>query len=187
MEGERAVKKINDERQRRIDRQRDERLAFEEAKRAEAAEKIREDASAPAFEREIEDCRTLIEQFSRTTGAQVDTQSSAATNGHASNLPKLELRKVDNAAPEGAVALKKKGQDEEEYFVGKKGKKKGDKKANAQPSTSSTHSLQLPMATLSALIQLEVTVPLSQSDLPRTIEELKKKKTWFEENQVRQE
>jgi hypothetical protein len=184
-----TVKKLNDDRQRRMDRQRDERLAAEEAKRAEVTERLREEAAAPAFEREIEDCRTLIDQFSRSSGSRDSAPSPAATNGHASNLPKLELRKVDNAAPEGAVALKKKGKDEEEYFVGKKGKKRGgdkkDKANGGSPSSASSQALQLPMPTLSALIHLGITVPLAQSDLSKTTEELKQKKAWFEENQVR--
>jgi hypothetical protein len=147
------------------------------------AERLRDEASAPAFEREIEDCRTLIEQFGGTSSSRDTT----TTNGHASTLPTLDIRKVDKAAPEGAIALKKKGQDEEEYFVGKKGKKKGsDKKdkTNGGSPAAATQALQLPMATLSALIQLGISVPLSQSDLSKTIEELKQKEVWFKENQV---
>jgi hypothetical protein len=201
-----ADAKITEERNRRIERQKAERTAAEEAKRKDINERLLEEASAPAYEREIEDCKTLIEYFSRGGGKTASTVAppSLALGGAAeSKLPTLELRKIDVGLPEGATALSKKkgGGVEDEWFAGsnsKKGGKKGNKKGGSgkqqQPQdgeeeapspTISTQSLQLPLSTLSALLQLEVPAPLSQSDLPATIEALKTKQQWFQENSVR--
>ena len=98
------------------------------------------------------------------------------------------------AAPDNFVLRKKKGDDEEAYFVGggkgNKGKgKKGPKTngaANAEatpPSSAST--VNVPFATLAALLSLSIPPPSSQADVARVVEDLKTKKAWYEANQAR--
>lgn len=86
--------------------------------------------------------------------------------------------------------MKKKKEEEETYFVGKaKGKKglKTDAAANGPPSaTPSTGLLNIPLSNLSAILSLSIPPPVSNADLPRVVEDLKIKKTWFEANQARQ-
>ena len=53
------------------------------------------------------------------------------------------------------------------------------------PAQSADAKLNLPYATLSALLQISIPPPSSTSDIPRTIEDLKTKKAWFEANQAR--
>ena len=186
---DRFYAKLNEDRARRAERARAQREADEEEKRKTRALQLREEASQPAFQVQIEDCQTLIDYFSgKTTTAVVSTAKSADYTE-----PKQDIRQVE-AAPDNFVLRKKKGEDEEAYFVGggkgNKGKgKKGPKAngaANAEatpPSSSST--VNVPFATLSALLSLSIPPPSSQADVPRVVEDLKTKKAWFEANQAR--
>lgn len=149
---------------------------------------MREEASQPAFQVQIEDCQTLIDFFSgKSTTAVVSTAKSA---DYAE--PKQDIRQVE-AAPDNFVPRKKKGDDEEAYFVGggkgNKGKgKKGSKAngaANAEATPPSTSTVNVPFATLAALLSLSIPPPSSQADVARVVEDLKTKKAWFEANQVR--
>ena len=139
---------------------------------------------------EIEDCQTLIDYFSgKPTTAVVSTAKSAEEYAE----PKQDIRQVE-AAPDNFVLRKKKGEDEEAYFVGggkggNKGKgKKGPKAngaANVEATPPSSSTVNVPFATLSALLSLSIPPPSSQADVPRVVEDLKTKKAWFEANRVR--
>ncbi|KAH9038844.1 hypothetical protein EDB84DRAFT_1415906 [Lactarius hengduanensis] len=182
--------KLNEDRARRAERARAQREAEEEEKRKARALQLREEASQPAFQVQIEDCQTLIDHFSgKPTTAVVSTAKLAEYTG-----PKLEIRQVE-AAPDNFVPRKKKGEDEEAYFVGggkgkgkgKKGGPKADGASNteATPPPSSSSNVSVPFATLSALLSLSIPPPSSQADVPRVVEDLKTKKAWFEANQAR--
>ena len=182
--------KLNEDRARRAERARAQREAEEEEKRKARALRLREEASQPAFQVEIEDCQTLIDYFSgKTTTAVVSTAKLAEYTE-----PKQDIRQVEAAAPDNFVPRKKKGEDEEAYFVGggkgNKGKgKKGAKvngAANAEATPpSSSSNVNFPFATLSALLSLSIPPPSSQADVPRVVEDLKTKKAWYEANQAR--
>ncbi|KAK7061725.1 hypothetical protein R3P38DRAFT_2494737 [Favolaschia claudopus] len=177
--------KVNEDRARRAERLRSQRAAEELQKKQERAERIREEAEIPAFQAQIEDCSTLIDYFSGKSNGAVTfkTQAPLHAKAEVAGVPKLEIRQVD-AAPEGAVVRKKKGEDEDAYFVG--GKKNKGKKAPAKASEpSETATLNVPLATLSALLTLSIPPPASNADVPRLIEDLKTKKEWFEANQSR--
>ncbi|GAA5920936.1 hypothetical protein JCM1841_003631 [Sporobolomyces salmonicolor] len=195
--------KLNAERAKREERRRTERREAEEAKRAEINQRLLEEAQAPAFEREIEDCRTLILFFQQRLGL-APPAGSAPSNGlfaraEVAGVPKLELRKVESELPKGAVPLKKKGEQEEESwggFGGKKGKKGGNKKGAAAtaadgngegdaPAPVADETLHLPFGTLSALMALGITAPLTTKEAPQTIENLERKKQYFVDNQDR--
>lgn len=182
--------KMNDDRAKRVDRQRSERQAIDDAKRAETNERLLEEAQAPAFEREIEDCSTLIYFFERRIGVASTSAPSTRLGGpSATGLPKLELRTVETAAPVGGVALKKKGEQEEESFMcagGKKGKKgKKAPLADGEEAPVVNQALNLPFGTLSALLTLGITSPITVAQVPKTIEALETKKQYFTDNQVR--
>lgn len=180
---------MNEERTRRAERQKAEKAAYDEAKRKEVNEQLLEEASQPAYEREIEDCSTLIDYFSRGGGKSAvpaPQLSLNQANGNAPKLPAHEIRKVD-AIPEGATVLKKKGDDEEGGlfggFGGGKKNKKG-RKAPAEESSTASAGLNLPMSILSALLALEIPSPISSQDITRTVDALQEKQKWFKENQV---
>jgi hypothetical protein len=138
----------------------------------------------------------LIDQFQKRIGlASTGSPSSSGSlfeRAAIAGVAKLELRKVESGAPEGAVALKKKGEQEEEVWGGgvKKGKK-GKKSVAAPtgdappPAPTANQALNLPFGTLSALLALGITSPLTASEVPKTIEALEVKKKYFVENQVR--
>lgn len=186
--------KVNEDRARRAERQRSQRAAEEAEKKLEIAQRIRDEASIPAFQSYIEDCQTLIDFFSGKSSATVSSDSPF-TRAEVVGVPKLEIRQVD-AVPDGAVVRKKKGEDEDTYFVGGKGKKgkkggstlKADEPAEAASTTPTAHAsdkLQIPFSNLTALLQLSIPAPNSQADVPRVIEDLQTKKAWYEANQAR--
>lgn len=182
--------KINEDRARRAERARVQRAADEAQKKQEIAERLREEAQAPAFQFQIEDCQTLIDYFLGKNTENVTFKSAAVPKEGVAGVPKLELRKVEEAQ-EGVVLRKKKGEDQESYFVGGKGKgkgKKGPSKTNGTNGTAETPSsgqLNIPFPTLSALLSLSIPPPASPADVPRIVEDLKTKKAWFEANQDR--
>ena len=176
--------KLSEDRARRAERRRAQKEAEEEEKRQARAIQLREEASQPAFQVQIEDCQTLIDYFSGKSSTDV---VSSAKAGFAE--PTQEIRRVE-AAPDSFVPRKKKGEEEEAYFVGVKGKgksKKGQKADGNAPAeaTSSSSNINVPFGTLSALLSLSIPPPSSQADVPRVVEDLKTKKAWFEANQAR--
>ena len=185
--------KINEERAKRAERQRLQRAAEEAQKKKDIAERLLEEAQIPAYQAQIEDCQTLIDYFSGKTTTAVVLKSDVTAKTQLAGVPKLEVRKVEEA-PEGLVPIKKKGEDEETYFVGRKGKGKpkktpktsdgsGPSAVSGPPSSSSFNA---PLATLTALLALSIPPPTSNADLPRVVEDLKTKKAWFEANQEHQ-
>ncbi|OSD04280.1 hypothetical protein PYCCODRAFT_1433663 [Trametes coccinea BRFM310] len=191
---DRFYTKLNEDRARRAERQRAQRQAEEEAKKKEIADRLREEAEIPAFQAQIEDCQTLIDYFSgKSSTATLSSQKPLKQKSDLAGVPKLEPRQVE-AAPEGVIVRKKKGEDEDAYFVGG-GKKKGAKKGAAKPSApapetnggseSASGQLNVPLPTLTALLSLSIPPPTSSADVSRVIEDLKTKKAWFEANQAR--
>lgn len=184
-----ADTKRNDDRTMRMERQKAEQAEHDQSRRSEINERLLEEAQAPAFEREIEDCRTIIKFFQQRLGVPVDAYTPLALSSNGSlglNLPKLDLRVIEQGPPAGGVALKKKGEGEEEFFMGggKKGKK-GPRKVEESAAPKKDEALNLPMGMLSALITLGIESPIKLSDVQGTIDALQVKCKYFTENQVR--
>ncbi|KAK0486993.1 hypothetical protein EDD18DRAFT_1192765 [Armillaria luteobubalina] len=180
--------KVNEDRARRAERARAQRAAEEAERRREAAQRLRDDAEIPAYQAQIEDCQTLIDYLSGKNTGPAKLNSAPAepeAKAEVAGVPKLELRKVE-AAPEGAVVRKKKGGDEDSYFVARgkgKGKKNVPKPASTPEPTSGGLNIDLPR--LSALLSLSIPPPDSAADVTRVITDLQTKKSWFEANQAR--
>ncbi|KIJ70555.1 hypothetical protein HYDPIDRAFT_23652 [Hydnomerulius pinastri MD-312] len=175
--------KVNEDRARRLERARVQRAADEAQKKLDIAERLRDEASLPAFQAQIEDCQTLIDALSgKTSGNIVLSSTTLPVRADVAIVPKLEIRQVE-AVSEGLVARKKKGEDEESYFVGKGKKAKKDKASKA--ALESDPLKNLPLGTITALSTLSIPLPTAPGDIPRVIEDLKTKKTWFEANQAR--
>jgi hypothetical protein len=182
--------KLNDDRAKRQERQRLERLGVEDAKRAEVNERLLEEAQAPAFEREIEDCRTLIDFFQRrmgASGAATPVERLGGPQSIIAGVAQLEIRQIaDGGITGGNVPLKKKYDQQDEYFTGgKKGKKGPRKVAEGETTPTKNESLNLPFGTLSALLTLGIESPIVLSEVPKTIESLEVKKQYFVSNQAR--
>ena len=182
--------KVKEDQAKRNERLRQQRAADEKQKKLDLVERLRDEASSPAYQIEIQDCQTLIDAFSKGTTSEVPTITSAAerkVTGLA-GIPELDIRKVE--VPTGMVARKKKGEEEEAYFVAGKSKKskKGQKNSGhnspalSTPSTSSSQ-FHIPLPTLTALLSLSIPPPSSKDEIPRVVEDLRTKKAWFEANQ----
>ncbi|TCD66987.1 hypothetical protein EIP91_000667 [Steccherinum ochraceum] len=175
--------KLHEERAKRAERQRVQKAEEEAEKKKAIVERMREEADAPAFQTQIEDCQTLIDYFlGKVSAPALSTPSERA---EVAGVPKLEIRKVE--AAEGLVARKKKGEEEEDYFVGSPKSKKGKKntKPAPAPSEDTSGTLNIPLGTLTALLTLSIPPPTGPSDVPRLVEDLNTKKSWFEANQAR--
>lgn len=192
---DRYYTKLNEDRARRAEKARAQRAAEEAAKKKEIAERLLEDAQVPAFQAQIEDCQTLIDYFSGKSTTANLSSASLTPKAEVAGVPKLEIRQVE-AAPEGAIIRKKKGEEDDAYFVASKTKgkaKKGSKPNGNTPAGDPTPpsapaapaSLHVPLATLSALLALSIPPPASNTDVPRLIEDLNTKRAWFEANQGR--
>ncbi|GAA5906480.1 Bfr1p [Sporobolomyces salmoneus] len=199
--------KLNADRAKRDAQRREERRLQEASKRSEINERLLEEAQAPAFEREIEDCRNLILYFQSRIGQTPTTSSTEnAANGGGlggkkeglMGVPKLELRKVEEELPKGTI-VRKKGQEEVDETgwgapVKNKKKQNGNNNKNSSSSSTSTNPnpttnedqvLNLPFQTLAGLMSLGITAPLKVGNVERTIENLNLKKKYFTDNQDR--
>ena len=182
--------KAKEDQAKRAEKFRQQRAAEEQQKKLDLVERLREEASHPAYQIEIQDCQTLIDAFSKGTTSEVPVITSAAERKKMglAGIPELEIRKVE--APTDVIVRKKKGEEEEAYFVSGKGKKskKGPKTSGqnspalSTPSTSSSQ-FHIPLPTLTALLSLSISPPSSKDEIPRVVEDLKTKKAWFEVNQ----
>ena len=188
--GDRYWAKAKEEQAKRAEKLRQLRAAEEQQKKLDLVERLREEASSPAYQIEIQDCQTLIDALSKGTTSEVPAVTSAAERKKVglAGVPELDIRKVE--APTDMVVRKKKGEEEEAYFVAGKGKKskKGPKTggpnspALSTPSTSSSQ-FHIPLPTLTALLSLSIPPPGSKDEIPRVVDDLKTKKAWFEANQ----
>lgn len=184
------------ERARKQERAKAERKEADAARRLEQATQLREDAKLSAFQAQIEDCQTLIDYLS---GKPTSFRSSQALQEKKAivGVAALEARKV--AVDENLVVRNKKD-DDESFFVGGKKKKGGQQKktkANGLPAPVEKEKdegaekdkpdakLNLPLHVLAAIMELSIPPPTSSSDVPRAIEDLHTKKTWFEVNNDR--
>lgn len=197
--------KMNRDRERRNEQYKAERKAEQEAKERAHALELLEDAELPAFQEEIEDCQTLIDFFSGKGSGVKERVDPASSKVALVGVPELELRQVETAPAAGFVQFTKKGDDEDVYFAGSKGKGKGRKnggkvKPNGAaavdgetygdatpptPAPSSSDKLQVPLATLRALLKMSIPPPSSTADVVRIVEDLKTKKAWYDANQAR--
>lgn len=166
----------------RKDRQKAERDAYEQGKRKQVAEAKLEEASAPAYQDEILTTQGLIRYL--------DPSSVEAKNVPLpSKFAATSIRTVDDSAIKG-TALRRKGDDEEDYFVGTGGKKgkKGRKGANASPApgTPSEGKFNIPFGVLEELAKVNVEPPTSQSEVPGVVEKLKEKLAHWKDDQDKQ-
>lgn len=181
--GDRYWAKVNEDRARRAEKARAQRAAEEAHKKLEYAKQLREEASLPAYQAEIDDCQTLIDALlGKSSDAVVLRSSSLPAKSEVAGVPKLELRQVA-AATDGLVARKKKGEEAETYFVGKGRREKKDKIPKAAHETDALKNLQF--GTITALSKFAIPLPTAAADIPRVIEDLKTKKAWYVANQAR--
>ena len=178
----------NEERNRKRDQYKAQRQAEIEAKLTATAQREREAAEIPAYTDEINEVNALIKFLMNYGSAEqksdVTTITSSTTNAN--------IRPVDNSIPEGAVALGKKADREEESFLmlgggkkGKKGRRQGSA-SNGGAESPKPKAFKLDFETISQFMKLKVEIPVSAADVPAAIEALEEKKKWYQDNSAEQ-
>ena len=172
-QGKKAHKAYEDKLyQQRRERQKAEKDAYEKERRRKVAEQKLEEASQPAYLDKIITTEGLIRYFdpsSATSDSKKESGKFAAST----------QRTVDDSAIKGMKVMKK---DEEDFFVGNGGKKKGKGKKAAPEAAKFNMSIGI----IEELGRVGVEAPSSQSDVPGVVEKLKAKLNDWKKDQDRQ-
>lgn len=154
--------------QQRRERRKAEQEAFEKDKRKRIAEQKLEEASEPAFLDQIRTAEGLIRHFDpnyNTDEGDKGPGQFAAT----------AQRTIDESGFKGMKVVKK---EDEDFFVGGAGKKKGKGKKTAAAPTE-TGKLNMNIGIIEELAKVGVDPPSTQADVPGVVEKLKEKlATW---------
>ena len=173
--------------QKRRERQKAEREAYEAEKRRQVAKEKLDEASAPAFQDQIIATEGLIRYFDPTYKPEKSSIESSKFAAEAQ-------RTVDAEGIKG-TRLAKKDEAEENYFVGKGGKKakkgrKGGNDASASsnastPQPSGEGKFNLPLGVIEELSRVGMEPPMTQADVPTVVEKLKSKLEDWKKDQDR--
>ncbi|KAJ3046906.1 hypothetical protein HK097_000407 [Rhizophlyctis rosea] len=173
----------NEERNRKRDQYKAQRQAEIEAKLTAQAQREREAAEVPAYSDEINEVNALIKYLKGWSGEKEEVKEGGVKAN-------ANIRQVDNSLPEGAVALGKKSDREEESFLmlggGKKGRKGPKRTESLAPAAGKPKAFKLDFETISQFMKLKIDIPVSAADVPTTVSALEEKKKWFEDNQKEQ-
>lgn len=165
----------------RQDRKKAEREAYEKGKRRQVADQKLEEASAPAFQDEILTAQGLIRHFDPSS---VEAKQAAGPGKFAAQAS----RTVDDSGLKG-TRLPKKGEDDEDYFVGTGGKKgkKGRRggKTESPAGTPAEGKFNLSIGVIEELAKVGVEPPMNQGDVPGVVEKLKEKLDFWKGDQDR--
>lgn len=172
-QGRKAHKAHEDEiYQQRRERQKAERDTYEKERRRKVAEQKLEEASQPAYLDEILTTEGLIRYFDPSSAVSNSTKEPGKYAASAQ-------RTVDDSAIKGVKVMKK---DEEDFFVGGAGKKKGRGKKAAPEATKFNMSIGI----IEELGRVGVEPPSNQSDVPDVVEKLKAKLDAWKKDQDKQ-
>lgn len=173
--------------QKRRERLKAERDAHEAEKRRHAAKEKLDEASAPAYQDEIIATESLIRYFD-------PSYKPEKSSVEASKFAAEAQRTVDAEGIKG-TRLARKDEAEENYFVGKAGKKskkgrKGGNDASASvnastPQPSSEGKYNLPLGIIEELSRVGIEPPMTQADVPTVTEKLKDKLEGWKKDQDR--
>lgn len=167
----------------RRERQKAEREAYEAGKRKAVAHAKLEEASAPAYGDEIQTAQSLIRYF--------DPSSQEAKAAAGPGKFAAQASRTVEATGFKGTALPRKGDAEEDYFVGtggKKGKKNNRKNNNASPApeaATSSAKFNLSLGVIEQLAKIDVQPPASQTDVPAVVEKIKAKLEQWQQDQER--
>ncbi|EPS45524.1 hypothetical protein H072_462 [Dactylellina haptotyla CBS 200.50] len=157
----------------RKEKQKAEREAYEKDKKMKVANQLLEDASFKAFTGEIHTCENLIAFFDPSSAVQ-------KSDGPVSQF-KASVGRMVTEEPKGMKVLKK---DEEDYFIGGSGKKKGGKKGKGGSGEAVVPAkFSLSIGILEELAKVDLPAPAGPEDVPSLIEKLKAKLVYYKENQ----
>ena len=178
-QGRKAFKEYEDMLyQQRRDKQKAEHDAYQKEKRKKIAEETLERASDRAYMDEIRSAESLLAFFdpsSRTSDSSKEPSKLAAE----------AQRTVDESGLKGMKVMKK---EEEDFFVGSGGKKKGKGKKGTGDGVSTTAKsgkFNLDPGTIEGLSGLGIEPPTSQGDVAAVGEKLREKLDFYKKDQDR--
>lgn len=167
-----------EERQKSWERRRAEREAYDKERRQIRAAKKLEEASEPAFSASIAEAESLLAYFDPTFKPSEESFERQSTFA-----PQQISRKVE--LPDGVEIFSAKSSRDEQYFVGKKGKKGRGAKRPSDGESVEKEKFTLNMGIVDQLTKLSIGLPSSKDEVPATVESLKAKISWFHDNQER--
>jgi chromosome segregation ATPase len=161
----------------RREKQRSEREAAESAKRKAIAKEKLEEASSPAYAGDIQTAEGLIRFFDPSS---VPAQTASGPGKFAATAS----RTVDDAGLKG-TRLTRKGEEEENYFIGTGGKKGKKGKKNADSNGPSEGKFNLDLGVIEQLSRINVDAPSNKSEVPEVVAKLKEKVEFWKKDQDR--
>ncbi|KAJ2078724.1 multicopy suppressor of BFA (Brefeldin A) [Coemansia sp. RSA 988] len=169
------------EKEERVQRQREERLAVAQARREEAEE--------PAFQDEINSCNTLIAYLGGFVPSTANVGRSEGNRSEGSTRPSSaasSARETDSSehVPAGMVAVKKSA-GEELYFAGTgdRSKKKHHQRKDNRVSGTKADVLKLPLAVAERFLELRVDIPTNTMGIAAALKNLAVRKQQFIDQQ----
>lgn len=172
VEYEREARRIRDEKRRA------ENDAYHRGKRQEIAKQKLEEASAPAYGDQIFRAQNLLAHFDPSSAPK---QAASQPSKFAATA----IRKIEDGAIKGTKLVSKKD-EEDNYFIGSGGKKKGRRGQASGTSTPVAESkYNLDVGTIEGLGAIGIDPPLSQADVPVVVEKLKEKIAFWKNDQDR--
>lgn len=154
-------KTLEEERKKREEETKEQRAKERQERRKANAEKRLAEASVPAFTTEINQIHGLLSYFDPSYVRPAAKTGLAALTSKATNT-NTTVRKVE--MPEDAVIIKK---EQESFFEGTKGKKKGKK------SSGKAKAFTVDPEVLVTLTELSIPLPTKSEDVAGTISVLK--------------
>ena len=164
--------------QQRRDRMKAEREAYEKEKRKRIADETLQKASDRAYMDEIRSAESLLAFFDPSTRTSDSSKEPSKFAAEAQ-------RTVDESVLKGMKVMKK---EEEDFFVGSGGKKKGRGKKTTGDGTGApakSGKFNLDPGTIEGLSGLGIDPPASQAEVPAVIEKLREKLEFFKKDQDR--
>lgn len=167
--------------QQRRERQKAERDAYEKERRKKIAEQKLEEASEPAFLDQIRSAEGLIRHFDPSYGAQDGDKGPGQYAATAQ-------RTIDDSSFKGMKVMKR---EDEDFFVGTGGKKKGKGRKGAATNGAGgpapeAGKLNMNVGIIEELGKVGVEPPSTQADVPAVVEKLKERVAKWKQDQEAQ-
>lgn len=134
----------------------------------------------PAFDEQVDKCVQLMNYLLSNFVKDAPLVEAPAKVPEKKPSSSLNIRQVESI-PAG-VALPKKGQNEEVFYMGSAPKKTLKTKTPSSKSPASS-SFKLPLHVITGLSELHISIPPSVQEVPKCIEVLKAKKAEFEKEE----
>jgi uncharacterized coiled-coil DUF342 family protein len=134
--------------------------------------------ATPPFQYEIEQCQALITYFHQFIKKDAKSPASPIVEG----INSLNIRRPDDNGflPKG-VSASVFSKKEDDDFYSSMSKKKKEKDTKEKAVSESTVKLTLPLAILSGLSALQVSIPSTITDVPTVVEFIENRKSSFED------